>query len=118
MGASAHEREVRAALNQAIFRAVNTNIVELTERFAEEVETLEIACECADSMCTQLLAITADAYAVVRRSPGTFVVLSDHVRANVERIVSRADGYAVVELITPPRTALDVPHTEGGVHGQ
>lgn len=118
MGASAREGEVRAALNQAIFRAVNGKIVELTESFGEEMETLEIACECADAMCAHLVSIDADAYAAVRRSPSTFVVLSDHVRANVERIVSREDAYVVVEAITPPTPASDVAYTEGGAHGQ
>lgn len=117
MGPSAHKPDDRGARNQAIFRAVNGKIVELTERFGDEVKALEIACECADATCTQLLEINAEAYAVIRRSPRTFVVLTDHVRAGVERVVGRHDGYSVVEPIAPS-LVLDVSDAAGGACGR
>jgi hypothetical protein len=42
--------------------------------------------------------VPPDAYLAVRESPRTFAVLLDHVDAQVERIVSTHDGYAVVEV--------------------
>ena len=42
---SQEEREVRAARNQSLFRAVNENIRTLNEAFAQITETFAIACE-------------------------------------------------------------------------
>ena len=97
--ASSDEREVRAARNQALFRAVNEKMYELLEQFGDVTDTHSVACECADVQCVQLLEIPAEAYRQVRESPRTFVVLADHVYPDVERVVSSNDGYAVVEAI-------------------
>jgi|GEM_PF-4479996 len=45
--ASTDEREVRAARNRAILRAVNEKILELNEAFGALLGTFAIACECA-----------------------------------------------------------------------
>lgn len=112
MDASAGEREVRAARNQAIFRAVNEKIVEMNKRFGE-FDTIDISCECADANCTRLLPIRADAYASIRRSPRTFAVVADHVFPDVERVVLRKDGYAVVEVIGRGIEVAEATHTTG-----
>lgn len=95
--ASSDDREVRAARNQALFRAINEKMYELNETFGEILGTVSVACECADVSCVQLLEIPADAYRHVRQNPRTFVVLAGHVYPDVERVVSNHDGYAVVE---------------------
>jgi hypothetical protein len=46
-----------------------------------------------------LLEIAPDVYYEVRKSPRTFVVLPEHVQADVEDVVSEHDGYTVVEVI-------------------
>jgi hypothetical protein len=99
MGGSAsnEEREVRAARNQALFRAVNEKIMELNLKWA--AGSVSIACECSRLECVDLLEILPDAYRAVRDSPRTFAVLLDHVDAGVERVVSSNDGYAVVEVL-------------------
>ena len=43
--ASNEEREVRAARNQALFRAVNEKISELNEAFGEIIGTFAITCQ-------------------------------------------------------------------------
>ena len=112
MDASADEREVRAARNQAIFRSVNEKIVEINKGLGN-FATLEIACECADTGCAKLLHINADAYASVRRSPRTFAVLAEHVYPDVERVVSRKNGYAIVEVIGHGIEVAEATHTTG-----
>jgi hypothetical protein len=97
--ASNEEREIRAARNQALFRAVNEKMRELNDTFAEIVGTFSVACECSRLECVDLLEIPADAYRAVRESPRTFVVLSGHVEPGVERVVSNHDDYAVVEVL-------------------
>ena len=69
------DREIRAARNQALFRAVNEKLGKLNEVFATLAGTLSIACECADSNCITLLEVSPAAYREARRSPRTFVVL-------------------------------------------
>ena len=113
MDASADEREVRAARNQAIFRAINERIVEINKGFGGDVDTIAISCECADAGCAELLRINGDAYASVRRSPRTFAVLTEHVFPDVERVVSRNDGYAVVEVIGHGIEVAEATHRTG-----
>jgi len=112
MDASADEREVRAARNQAIFRAANEKIVRMNKRFGD-FDTIDVSCECADVNCTALLQIGADEYASIRRSPRTFAVLADHVFPDVERVVIRKDGYAVVEVIGHGIEVAEATHTTG-----
>ena len=95
--ASNEERELRAARNQALFRAVNEKMLELNEVFAELLGSFAVACECSRIECVDLLTIPPDVYRAVRASPRTFVVRADHVRTDLERVVSRDDGYIVVE---------------------
>lgn len=97
MGSSADEREVRAARNQSLFRAVNERIVEINDRFGgNDVDTIAISCECGDAGCAELLRIDVEAYAAVRNSPGSFAVLADHVDPDLEHVLGRKNGYAVV----------------------
>lgn len=96
--ASNEEREVRAARNQALFRAVNEKIMELNDALGEIEGNASIACECSRIDCVALLQIPPDAYRAVRESPRTFAVIADHVDVGVEHVVSKHDGYAVVEV--------------------
>jgi len=96
--ASGEEREVRAARNQALFRAVNEKISEMNEAFGSILGTFAITCECSQLNCVELIEIPGGAYRTVRGNPRTFAVLPDHVDPNVERVLSNHDGYAVVEV--------------------
>jgi hypothetical protein len=96
---SQHEREARAARNQALFRAVNEKLRDLDEQFASMTYEYVIACECADTTCVQTLTISADDYKRVRANPRAFVVLPGHVYADVEDVISEAEPYVVVEKL-------------------
>jgi len=91
------DRKLRAARNQALFRAVNEKLRELNEAFSEVTERYAIACECADVSCVETLHIVREEYADVREHPNHFVVLKDHVFPEVERVIAQNDGYVVVE---------------------
>jgi hypothetical protein len=91
------DREVRAARNQSLFRAVNEKLRELNEAFSTVTETYAIACECADTTCVETLQIAMDDYLEVRKDPNRFVVLTAHVIPDVEQTVAQNDGYSVVE---------------------
>ena len=96
---SQEEREIRAARNQALFRAVNEKLRSVETASVYANDTFVVACECADLGCVQTLEIAPDRYFEVRTNPRHFVVLSGHVYAEVERIVSELDGYVVVEKL-------------------
>ena len=51
------DRELRAARNQALFRAVNEKLRELNEAFSDVSETYAIACECANVSCVETLQV-------------------------------------------------------------
>ena len=91
------EREIRAARNQSIFRAVNEQIRAVNDTFAALTETFAVTCECFDSRCLAMIRIAPGAYEDVRSHPHRFVVLPGHVLAEVERVVAETDEYVVVE---------------------
>jgi hypothetical protein len=93
------ERAIRAARNQAMFRAVNENITQLNSAHGAVADRYAIACECADASCLEMLEISPDEYAAVRRHPRRFPVLPGHVYPNVERVVAEREGYVVVEKV-------------------
>lgn len=93
------EREVRAARNQALFRAVNDRLRDLNQAVVSVTGTLTIACECANASCVEMLDIQPDDYFAVRAEPRHFAVLPDHVYLDVERVVCESDGYTVVEKL-------------------
>jgi hypothetical protein len=91
------EREVRAARNQSLFRAVNERLRELNESFTSVTETVTIACECANTHCLEMIEIRPEDYVAVRGQPRHFAVLAGHVYPDVERIVKEFEHYVVVE---------------------
>jgi 5-bromo-4-chloroindolyl phosphate hydrolysis protein len=92
-----HEREVRAARNQALFRAVNEKLTELNEALVPITGTLTIACECADTHCVEMIELKPDDYLAVRSEPRRFAVLAEHVIPDVENVVEDFERYVVVE---------------------
>ena len=97
---SSDDREVRAARNQAIFRAVNEKLRDLNEPFAEATGTgtFMVACECSRLDCVEVIEIPEAVYREVRRSPRTFVVLPEHGESSIERATSGDENYSVVEV--------------------
>jgi len=91
------EREIRAARNQALFRAVNEQAKELNETFASLTGSFAIACECADTSCIETLKISPGEYEKVRANPRHFAVLPDHIYPEVEQVVGTSEQYVVVE---------------------
>jgi len=99
MDDSTAEREVRAARNQSMFRAVNEQMRTLNEAFQAVSKEWAIACECADPTCVETISIAPDEYATIRGNPRQFAVLHGHVYPDVEDVVSETERYAVVEKI-------------------
>ena len=105
---SQHEREVRAARNQALFRAVNEQIEAMNEAVASVTGSFAIACECADTNCINTLELAPDEYEAVRAEPRHFAVLPGHIYPDVEDVVREADGYVVVEKTSAAAAVAEI----------
>lgn len=96
MTAGQHARERRAARNQLLFRAVNEQIVQMTERFRAELSDIDIVCECADPSCTGTIRLKVDEFAQIERQQNAFFVQPGHEDVRVEDVVDRNGRYFVV----------------------
>ena len=94
---SQHEREIRAARNQVLFRAVNEKARALNEVFSAPTDRFRVACECADVSCIETLEIAPHEYLAIRAEPRRFAVRPGHVYPQIESVVGEGSGYVVVE---------------------
>jgi hypothetical protein len=90
------QREARAAQNELVFRAVNEQIVKMTDRFSAQLSDIDIVCECATTTCVGTIRIDTGEFAEIERAEGTFLVLPGHEDESVEEVVTRRDAYVVV----------------------
>jgi hypothetical protein len=90
------ERQVRAAQNQLLFRAVNDRIKELGERILDSVSELDFACECADPNCVKTISMPVTEFAAIEEVENQFVILRGHELPEVEDVVAEHDGYVIV----------------------
>jgi hypothetical protein len=91
------EREIRAARNQSLFRAVNEQIEHMNQALATLTGSFAITCECADASCIETIDLSPGQYEAIRAQPRCFAVLPGHVYPNVEDVVRESDGFVVVE---------------------
>ena len=68
-------------------------------------------CECGRLGCNALIRLSADEYGDVRAHARRFVVVPDHEVAEIEHVVERHDGHAVVE--THAAAAIEVAEATG-----
>ena len=111
------QRELRAARNQAMFRAINEKLREVNAALASVSETFVIACECADVSCIQTISLSPDDYEHVRSHPNSFAVLPGHVYPDVEDVVSENGGYAIVRKHDTGATLAELTYTRDGSSG-
>lgn len=74
-------------------REINDTIAELGERFDLREETLELMCECGDSVCDERVTIPTAEYERLRAS-GRRVVHRGHERGR--RVVEAAESYVAL----------------------
>ena len=95
--------EERIARNEALFREFNERVEDMAEAFDlhGEGDSLRIGfvCECGNLDCLERLELTRAAYEEVRSDPKRFVVAPGHEDMSIARLVSREEGYLVVEKI-------------------
>jgi hypothetical protein len=88
-------RGERVARNEATCREINEKIEEAQEETSPD-RPIRLICECGHEPCDRVVAITGAEYERMRSDPRQFVVARDHVIADVERVVSETDRFAIV----------------------
>ena len=112
---STDERARRIGLNEALFRQVNEQLLDVTEAVRPAAEPLELICECGNLDCADHVRIDRDAYERLRSDPLLFAVAHGHAFLDVEEIVEHRDTHDVVRKragearqvaeLTDPRSA-------------
>ena len=92
------ERGRQIGANEALFRAVN-----------EQIERLDVVCECGDLDCAERIPIPISDYEEVRADSVLFLVKPGHQKPDIEEVVSEAPGYYVVRKRSgePARVAVE-----------
>ena len=85
----------RQTHNQVLFRAVNENIAEISDRF--EVGKQSFFCECSQTGCTEMLDVPAEVYGQIRSDPSRYLVRSGHQDPTHEMIVEDFGDYLIVQ---------------------
>jgi hypothetical protein len=89
------------ARNEALLREVNDRIREVGEQLQVLPENgeLEFRCECGRPECEELVSMTASEYERLRSDNDRFAVVPGHEDPKIERVVTRAEGYLVVDKL-------------------
>jgi hypothetical protein len=87
-------RVEQIAKNELVFRRLNDEIEQLSERWRHEV--MDAFCECGDPDCLDHLPVRLAQYQDVRDNRH-FLVRPGHEIADVEKVVERYPDFVVVE---------------------
>jgi hypothetical protein len=89
----------RIQQNNATFREANERIRDRADELGANMERIPFLCECPVEDCTEIIHMTMAQYADVRQNPRYFMTAVGHERSEepVGEVVSRNDGYVVVE---------------------
>jgi hypothetical protein len=94
------KRMEQIAKTESLFRNVNERIAEASQRFdSGDNGDGAFMCECADPACAERLEVPLDEYEAVRDDATTFVLDPEHVEPEIETVVRRRRGYAVVKKV-------------------
>jgi hypothetical protein len=96
MNDSVRERIVK---NNYRFREANEQIRARADEYDAPIERIPFLCECPVPACTEVLRLTLTEYSGVRANSAHFFTVPGHEQADaaVGHVVSREDGYVVVE---------------------
>jgi hypothetical protein len=91
-------RHERVSRNEAMYRAVNREIEQASEQLGEgPSDRIEVLCECGEESCSDTLDLTVAEYDEAHSQRDRFVVARGHENEQIERVVTRAERYLVVD---------------------
>jgi hypothetical protein len=88
------ERARRVGQNEALFRAVNEQIEEVTTDYG--LQTMSIVCECGDVSCAERVEVDVGTYERVRTDSTQFILVPGHEIEDVEDVIERNDRFEIV----------------------
>jgi hypothetical protein len=88
-------RTERQAKNEAVFRAVNREIENVSDQLGHQ--ELEVLCECGRDGCDRLMVVSGDVYDRIHRERDRFIVALGHQTPEIERVVEVTASYVVVD---------------------
>jgi hypothetical protein len=98
---------VQVGKNEALFRAVNERIRDVSDELEPSV-TIEFICECSRHDCMSPIPLTLAEYTYVRSESTWFVVVPGHLWAeDSEHLVSRHESHWVLEKDGPAAVVAD-----------
>ena len=92
------ERQIRAARNESLFRALNERLEEVREG-TQPGEATDYFCECAERSCASMLRLSPNEYEHARAEGDRFIVTPGHLAPDVEQVAELHDTYWIVEKI-------------------
>ena len=92
--------EERIALNEALFKDVNKNILKASAE--GRYEEAHFICECGELTCEAKIALPVETYRQIRRERRHFFVKPGHEIPKAETVLERHDSYFLIEK--PPET--------------
>lgn len=90
-------QKARLAKNEHFFREVNERINEKAESQGFDSHRYEFFCECSDGSCAERVEMTLREYEHIRAEPTRFVVKTNHVIHEIERVVETVPDHMVIE---------------------
>jgi hypothetical protein len=102
-------RPERRARNEASLRTVNEAIV-AGQPLADAEQPVAFVCECANVGCTVILQLTCGEYQSVRSGPRRFLVAPGHEAPDLERVVSRREGWTMIEKVGEAGSVAEQEH--------
>jgi hypothetical protein len=92
------EQIERVAANEATFRELNEQLEAMNRAVASRTwsNAFLVVCECADLTCVERFDVSVPVYEQVRSDPSLFLVVPGHVLPEIETVLERHDGFAVL----------------------
>lgn len=90
--------ERRLKENEVIFQQANQGVADfITQDGGDPSTIIKFYCECSNIDCRQRIPLTAANYSNLHKSQRWFIALTGHETPEIEKIVSKHDGFSVVE---------------------
>lgn len=85
----------RIALNEALFKDVNRNILKASAE--GRYEEAHFICECGEISCEEKIALSVEEYRAIRRNKLQFFVKPGHEIPKAEVVLERHENYALIQ---------------------
>jgi hypothetical protein len=94
--------------NELLLRRKNESAKEAIQKYYgdeldEDSALLAFYCECSNDDCEEQVELTLSEYERYHKRNDRFVVLPEHDLPSIEKIVTRTDGYLVVQKFDLPK---------------